>query len=182
MKLEYVLEQKKMSVRRCAMDSQIPYSTLMDLVKGKTSIEKSSVETVYKLAKTLNVSMEELIGDHVGEVPKRLGGVSVIIEVHSPRGVGTVIYVDYKKQEIQIENKTTRIMDTAFGKNLNPTWEDYEKFLEDRCFPRTRDKMKLVLRDVGVDCYDPLQIIRKTKGRMLDDHIWLELYWNERGM
>lgn len=99
----------------------------------------------------------------------------MIIKLHSPRGVGTIIYADYKNQTVKIENKTNEILDTAFGVKQSPTWEDFERFLEERCFPRSRDKLKLVLQDVGVDCYDPLQIIRKTQGRMHDDHLWLEI-------
>lgn len=102
-------------------------------------------------------------------------GDDMIIKLHSPRGVGTIIYVDYKNQTVKIENKTDEILDTAFGVKQTPTWEDYEHFLEERCFPRSRDKLKLVLQDVGVQCYDPLQIIRKTQGRMHDDHLWLEI-------
>ena len=102
-------------------------------------------------------------------------GDDMIIKLHSPRGVGTIIYVDYKNQTVKIENKTDEILDTAFGVKQTPTWEDYEHLLEERCFPRSRDKLKLVLQDVGVQCYDPLQIIRKTQGRMHDDHLWLEI-------
>ena len=182
MKLEKLLEKRKMTVRRCSQESQIPYSTLADILKGKTSIRNTSADTLYKLSKVLNVSMEELIETSEECNKNRVGGVTLIIEVHSPRGVGTLIFADYRTQTVRIENKTTRILDTAFGINLNPTWEQYEQFLEGRCFPRTRDRLKFVLKDVGVDVYDPLQIIRKTKGRMNDDNLWLEVYWNEEAI
>ena len=57
----------------------------------------------------------------------------------------------------------------------NPTIEDYNEFLESRCFPRTRDKMKLVLRDLGIPFYDPYLIIQKTEGRMAEDDFWLKI-------
>jgi len=97
----------------------------------------------------------------------------------NPRGIGTVIHADFKNQTISIENKTDRILDRAFGVNEHPTWSDFEFFLEDRCFPSTRDKLKLVLRDVGVDYYDPMAIITKTQGRMHEDHAWIELEGEE---
>lgn len=99
----------------------------------------------------------------------------MIIKVMSPRGVGTVIHVDYKNEQITIENKTDKLLDRAFGINQNPTWKDFEDFLEERCFPRTRDKMKSILREIGVQCYEPLSIIRKTGGRMAEDNLWLEI-------
>lgn len=106
-------------------------------------------------------------------------GCIVIIKLYSPRGLGTIIYADYRNKTVRIENRTDEILDTAFGVNLHPTWEQYEAFLEERCFPRTRDKLKLVLDDIGVDCYDPIQIIRKTQGRMHEDHLWLEIVQEE---
>lgn len=51
-----------------------------------------------------------------------------------------------------------------------PTYEDYEVFLESRCFPKSRDKMKLILKDLDLPFYDPLMIIQKTEGRMAEDH------------
>ena len=47
------------------------------------------------------------------------------------------------------------------------------KALEDRCFPKTRDHAKEILRELGVPFYDPLLIIEKTKGRMEGDHQWI---------
>lgn len=99
----------------------------------------------------------------------------MVVKLYSPRGLGTIIHADYKSQTVRIENKTDKILDTAFGVNQNPSWKEYEAFLEDRCFPRTRDKLKLVLADIGVSCYDPIQIIKKTKGRMAEDNLWLEI-------
>lgn len=61
--LKRILENKNMSMYQCAKLSGIPYTTLSELIRGKTRIEKCSAETVYRLSKALNVSMEELIGD-----------------------------------------------------------------------------------------------------------------------
>lgn len=61
MNIKDLLDKKEMSVMECSKVSGIPYSTLTDLVKGKTRIEKCSGETLYKLSKVFGVSMEELI-------------------------------------------------------------------------------------------------------------------------
>lgn len=63
----------------------------------------------------------------------------------------------------------------AFGSNQKPDIEDYREFLESRCFPRTRDKMKLVLKDLGIPFYDPYLIIQKTEGRMTEDDFWIRI-------
>lgn len=61
MKLIDLLRNKQLSVYQCAKESQIPYTTLSDLVKGKTSLENCTAVTLYKLSKTLHVAMEELL-------------------------------------------------------------------------------------------------------------------------
>ena len=50
---------------QCAKLSRIPYTTLSEVVRGKTRLEKCSAETVYKLSKVLNVTMEELMVDSI---------------------------------------------------------------------------------------------------------------------
>lgn len=87
--------------------------------------------------------------------------------------VCTEIYVDFEHKQIRIVNRTDDIMKRAFGVNENPTWEDFEAFLEERCFPRTRAMSKTILRHIGVDHYDPLQIIEKTKGRTAEDNQYI---------
>ena len=63
--LKKMLKTRNMSIYQCSKLSDIPYTTLSELVRGKTSIGKCSAEIVYKLAKILNVSMEELMRDSV---------------------------------------------------------------------------------------------------------------------
>lgn len=87
----------------------------------------------------------------------------------------TVILVDFKNECIAVQNETDDIIHRAFGIKAKPTWEDFMEFLESRCFPRTRDKLRLVLEDVGVDSYDPLAIVEKTMGRMAEDLQWIKI-------
>lgn len=49
MKLIDLLRNKQLSVYQCAKESQIPYTTLSDLVKGKTSLENCTAVTLYKI-------------------------------------------------------------------------------------------------------------------------------------
>ncbi len=60
MQLAMLLIQKKMSIYQCSKLSGIPYTTLLELVKGKTSIEKCTAETIYRLAATLETTMDDL--------------------------------------------------------------------------------------------------------------------------
>lgn len=87
--------------------------------------------------------------------------------------VCTVIDVDDPGREVEIHNYVDDPLYRAFGVNTEPEYEDYLAFLESRCFPRTRDKMKLELKEIGVPFYDPFMIIEKTQGRMAEDEFWL---------
>ena len=89
--------------------------------------------------------------------------------------VCTIIDADERHRKVEIYNYTTEKMNRAFGVREYPTYEDYEEFLESRCFPRTRDKMKLELKRLDLPFYDPLMIIEKTEGRMAEDDFWIKI-------
>lgn len=55
-----LLEKRGLTKYRLAVQAGIPHATLNDICSGKTKLEKCSAETVYKLAKTLDVPMEIL--------------------------------------------------------------------------------------------------------------------------
>ena len=87
----------------------------------------------------------------------------------------TQILVDFKRERIEIINTTEDTIHRAFGIKAKPTWEDFMEFLEERCFPRTREHMRLILEDLGLDFYDPMAIVEKTQGRMAEDLQWLRI-------
>ena len=61
MTLNQILIDNHISKYRLSKNSGVPYMTLNDICSGKTRLDKCSADTVYKLAKELNVSMEELL-------------------------------------------------------------------------------------------------------------------------
>lgn len=87
----------------------------------------------------------------------------------------TLIDVNESKREIRIKNYMKNIMFCAFGSKAAPTFEDYEAFIESRCFPRERDKMKLILREMNLPFNDPFMIIEKTEGHMAEDDFWIKI-------
>ena len=87
----------------------------------------------------------------------------------------TTILADETAKKVLIENHTSNPLHTAFGVNDNPDWQDYQSFLEERCIPKSRAGLQEYLNAIGVDEYHPLEIIRKTKGRMAEDQSWLEV-------
>ena len=65
MSINEILINIGMTKYRLAKLAGIPNATLSELCSGKTSIEKCSGETLYKIAKVLNVSIESLLDDRM---------------------------------------------------------------------------------------------------------------------
>ncbi len=71
MEINELLREKGMTKYRLSVLSGVPHATLSELCNGKTSIRKCSVETIYKLAKALDVSMETLVEDALKPQPSK---------------------------------------------------------------------------------------------------------------
>lgn len=84
--------------------------------------------------------------------------------------VCAVIDVDEAKRSVQVYNYDHDYLRLPFGTNRQPDYDDLEAFLESRCFPRTRDKIKIELDRLGIPFYDPMLIVAKTEGRMAEDN------------
>ena len=71
MKINDILIEKGMTKYRLAKISGIPNSTLSELCSGKTDIGKCTVETLYKIAKALDVTMESLMDRDKKEIEQQ---------------------------------------------------------------------------------------------------------------
>jgi transcriptional regulator with XRE-family HTH domain len=93
MDINKLMQAKRLSKYRLAMRSGVPYMTLSDICSGKTNLGKCSAETVYKLARELDVTMEQLVEQYVLKRPafenyksyvchqvKSLGDMEFIVE------------------------------------------------------------------------------------------------------
>lgn len=89
--------------------------------------------------------------------------------------INTVIDVDILNRKVEFKNFTSNILKRAFGQKEEVTYEDYEKFLDSRCMPNSRDKLKIELDIKDIPFYDRLLIIEKTQGRIADDNCYIEI-------
>ncbi len=119
-------------------------------------------------------SLLQLAPEAVREILEEAEQRSRIVYVFADGGEpATIIDVRNLTQKIEIVNLTDELTSRAFGIKDTPGWEDYEYFLESRCMPKTRYGIREELRNMGIDCYDPFQIIQKTRGRVYGDHQYL---------
>ena len=87
----------------------------------------------------------------------------------------SVILINPEKKKIAALNETDNLLHRAFGIKAKPGWEDYEAFLESRCFPQTREDVDEVLDDLGLEAYEPFEIVKRTGGRMAEDLQWIKI-------
>lgn len=60
-----LMQKRNITKYRLAKNSGIPYTTINDICSGKTQIAKCSAETIYRISKELEVSMERLVEPYV---------------------------------------------------------------------------------------------------------------------
>lgn len=107
------------------------------------------------------------------EANRQTGHKLFLLSCYSGSVLCARIAADETAKKLRVENLVSDFLKLPFGNNQNPSWEDYLHFLESRCIPQTRAGLREYLETIGVDRYDPLEIIQKTQGRMAEDAIWL---------
>lgn len=135
--------------------------------------------TINAVAEEYNTS-RQIINKYVNAPPQK--DYTLRMTLMYKRHPCTIIDVDFLHEKIAIKNRTSDILHRAFGVVENPTWQQFEEFLLDRCFSPTRGDIKSILKHLGIDSYDTLQIVEKTCGRTADDDMWLKFkYYPNRG-
>ena len=61
MRISRLLDERKMTKYRLSKESGVPYSTIEDLLNGKTSLKSCSAGTLYQICRVLEIPMEELL-------------------------------------------------------------------------------------------------------------------------
>ena len=127
--------------------------------------------TVNEVAERFQTS-RQIIGKYLNEKPAE--GYTLRITYMYQQHPCTIIDVDFLNQSVLIQKKTKDMHHRVFGVIENPTWNDFEMFLKDRCFSSTRGNAKEILKELQLTSYDPLQIVEKTRGRTAEDNMWLK--------
>ena len=135
--------------------------------EGSAHSIKGPVVTLIKIL-TENMEIERQLRIPEKKMPMRLWYMF-------QNEICAVIDVDEQNRNVNVHNYTKDFLKRPFGRKEFPDFEEYETFLESRCFPRSRDKMKLMLRKLDLPFYEPLMIIEKTDGRMAEDNFWIKI-------
>lgn len=180
--MERMTDYRKLCIDLFGTDNETELKDIAGRLKGgrknkltetdaKNAIEmQKNGKTTAEIAQTFNVS-RQTISKYLN---KPLNGNYVMrLDFMFRQKVCTEIYVNFADKKIKIVNRTNDIMKRAFGINENPDWNDFEQFLEERCFPKSRAFRKTILKKIGADGYDTLQILEKTDGRTAEDNQYI---------
>ncbi len=63
MTISDLLQQKNLTKYKLSKDSGVPFTTISEITTGKTRIKNCTGETIYRLAKALDVAMEDLLAE-----------------------------------------------------------------------------------------------------------------------
>ncbi len=123
-----------------------------------------------KIVITPKSSLDDFI-----ESAKKKGHKLLKINYYNNNDLCTTIAADYSEKIIKFSNFTDNSVYTAFGIKHNVSWYDYNSFLEDRCIPKNRMGIRDYLISIGIYEYAPIEIIKKTHGRMAEDNQWIKV-------
>ena len=140
MTIQDALQEKKMSIYRLAKESGVPYATLNDICNGKTRLEKCSAETIYRLARALNVSMEELLAPCMVKRPsfenfkstvchrvKEKGDIAFIIDTLENQDIRTYYNQKWYPESLYL----LAMLDYLSRENDVPLCNEYDRLFED---------------------------------------------------
>lgn len=113
MNINEILKQTGMTKYRLSKLSGVPHATLNDLCSGKSHIEKCSAETVYKLSKTLHVSMEVLIEESISR-NNEMKAIQVVREESYEYGLPEYLQYDLDAYKEALKHGSS-ILDCLWG-------------------------------------------------------------------
>lgn len=171
---EYTTAEEIKKIRKRLGLTQKDFAVLVNVSKPTVERWERSDEKITGPIVTL-IKMLEKYPAYVEDIKVPAKTMPIRLWYMHKQNVCTLIDVNELKREVRIMNYTDNLMFRAFGVTEEPDFEMYQEFLESRCFPKTRDKMKLILKDLDLPFYDPFLIIEKTEGRMAEDDFWIRI-------
>lgn len=81
--------------------------------------------------------------------------------------------VVYDDGSVEFENFTDDFMEKSFGVREKVDFTDVYSFFARRCMPPNRDKIDIILKSIGLDRYNPIEIAKKNYSIRIEDTNWV---------
>ena len=150
--------------------SGVAYSTVYNLFTGKKDIADATSESLYKLARFLGMTMDELYRELSlpDDSTEKIFPNFLLMwddEVISSVTVGeTSVHIDryilHPVKQIFYKDDITRF--------------EFGEILRHRCWDEGRPDMKELLHLIGLEEFNPYEICKKTHGKMVQDSTWFK--------
>lgn len=143
------LKKRNLSIYKCCKISNIPYTTLLELVNNKSKFENCSIKTINKLSVVLNIPISELIAS---ELEYRMPFEEFRSEIcHKLKSLGDIDFIKFVITNNLINNYYNKgwfeetlyalaLLDYISQNNNIPLVKEYSflrnKKLKHRIFPR----------------------------------------------
>ena len=160
MTIQDALKKKDMSIYLLSKISGVPYATVNDIVNGKSQLDKCSAGTVYRLARALGVSMEDLLTPYFLERPsfenfksaichrvKEMGDIDFLIDVLESREIRTYYEMKWYPECLYL----LAMLDYISRENDIPLCNEYDDLrqckLEKTIYPSSIIAVSVVFKD-----------------------------------
>lgn len=84
--------------------------------------------------------------------------------------------------EVEIIDNKVKVERYILNSALQPFFSDtlnvghILSFFESRCFDKNRGDKAILLEKYGLTEYNPIEIVKKSKGRLWEDFTWVDFY------
>jgi len=136
MNINTLLRDKQMTKYRLAKSSGVSQTTINDICSGKVSIKNCTGETLYRLAKTFDVSMESLLSEAMEYRPdfeifksntchyvKDMGDIDFLIDVIKSDRIVSYLDKRWYREALYL----LAMVDYLCRENALPLHDDYEE-------------------------------------------------------
>lgn len=136
MNINSLLEEKRMSKYRLARESGVSQTTVNDICSGKVNIKNCTGITLYKLAQTLDVSIESILSEALPHRPdfeifksnichrvKDIGDIDFLIDIIKSNSIYKYLSKRWYREALYLLAMT----DYLCRENGLPLHEDYEE-------------------------------------------------------
>lgn len=85
------------------------------------------------------------------------------------------IVADYETHSVEVTNFKNDSYYLPFAPEITPTWDQWQFVLKEHCPSEHNAFINDILESLGLDHFDALDIIKKTKGAIANDPCTVEL-------
>lgn len=166
-----LLEKNNMTVYSLSKNSGVPLSTIFDLASGKSNIDKINVSTINKIAKSLDLTVDEVLNEF-----KEDRKINIIL-LNKNKKILKAIY-DTKHNEIEevleiynIKYAPLHIYNGYHNKSINLV-KAFNEWFKGRGIPSWRKDLETLLEKLNVKSED--ELLDKAYALSLSDQYWIK--------